>query len=637
MSNQTFEPFPLGSLTLPNRLMLAPVKTALGKPDGKATPKHAAYYRRRAQGGVGLVITEPLFIEPRGKEHPKQLGIDTDDKIEGLKAIVDSVHAAGGRVFAHINHAGRAANPKAMGQPPEAPSAVACPSTGATPEELSEARIHQLVQMFGDAVRRAGRAGFDGVEVQFGLGYLISQFVSPRTNQRGDAYGGDEGRWRFAEEVADAVKANLPSPMVWTARISAEERVEGGLGLGEATALSERLKAAGAAALHVVTGSACDSPPWYYQHMSLPEGVNDTLALKLREASGLPVVVAGRMGDPGRIRDVVAKGIDGVALGRPLLADPDFPHKMRDGRDDTIQMCGACLQGCLSRVKSGGPIGCIVNPEVGRETEPMEPSGASKHVVVIGGGPAGLQAAITARQRGHRVTLLDKGKLGGQFALASLAPGKSAMEKTHAALARRAKAEGVDLRTGVVANADTVADLSPDEVVVATGSQAAKVPVPGLEDALSGADILSGETKPGKRALIVGGGLVGIEVAEYLAEHDVSSVVVEMLDEIARDMEPVTRKLTMKRLANMPVTIHRSTKIVRVEGGEAFAQREGADQPESLGKFDTFVVAVGSRSVDEVSKQLRERGLSVHVAGDAAQPGQVWDATQAGYEVALAI
>jgi len=634
MPNLPFEPLTLGTLVLPNRLMLAPVKTALGGPDGRATARHADYYRRRAAGGVGLVITEPLFVDPRGKEHPKQLGIDEDVKVEGLKLIVEAVHAVGGKVFAHINHAGRAANPKAMGQAPEAPSAVACPSTGATPEMLSVPRIQALVASFGQAVRRASEAGFDGVEVQFGLGYLVAQFLSLRTNHREDDYGGEQGRWRFVQEVAEAVQANLGDGMIWTARVSADERVEGGLGLEDAVALAKRAGEWGAAGVHVVTGSACDSPPWYYQHMSLPEGVNEALANKLRAATGLRVIVAGRMGRPDRIREVLAGGVDAVALGRPLLADPDFPNKMRTGREDEIQLCGSCLQGCLARVKSGGPIGCIVNPEVGHEGEPVVEAAAEKHVVVVGGGPAGLQAAITSRRRGHRVTLLDKGSLGGQFAVSSLAPGKSAMERTHAALIRRAKAEGVDIRTGVSADADFVASLSPDEVVVATGSEAAKIPVPGLADALTGIDVLTGHAELGERALVVGGGLVGIEVAEYLAERGVTTVVVEMLDEIARDMEPVTRKLTMMRLGKLPVTIHKSTRVVRVERSEVFAQREEQAEAKSLGTFDTFIVAVGNRSVDALSEALRRRGLSVHVAGDAAKPGQVWDATQAGYQVA---
>ncbi|MFW5738902.1 MAG: FAD-dependent oxidoreductase [Myxococcota bacterium] len=632
MTIHPFEPLRWKTLELDNRLMLAPVKTALGGPDGKATQRHADYYRRRAAGGVGLVITEPLFVDARGKEHPKQLGIDHDDKIAGLRAIAVAVHERGSKAFAHINHAGRAANPKATGSAPEAPSPVPCPSTGATPDALTEERIEALVRAFGRSVRRAAEAGFDGVEVQFGLGYLVAQFLSPRTNQRQDAYGGEQGRWKFAQRVAEAVRANLGPGMVWTVRLSADERVEGGLGLEAATALASRVREWEAAAVHVVTGSACDSPPWYYQHMSLPDGANEALAVRLREAVGMPVIVAGRMGQPDRIRQALAEGIDAVALGRPLLADPDFPNKMREGREDAIQLCGSCLQGCLARVKTGGPIGCIVNPEVGREGEPVGKVATPKHVVVVGGGPAGLQAAITARQRGHRVTLLDKSELGGQFALSSLAPGKEAMSRTHAALIQRAKLEGVELRTRTEADADAIAGMAPDDVVIATGSEPARIPIPGLEQAWTGADILTGRLRPTGRTLVVGGGLVGLEAAEYLGQRDVPTVVVEVLDEVARDMEPVTRKLTMMRLAKLPVTIHKRTSVVRLDGGEVFIQREQGGE-ESLGSFDAVVVAVGNRSVDTLSDGLRRRGLAVHVAGDAARPGQVWDATQAGYEV----
>jgi len=610
------------------------MKTALGGADGKATPKHVAYYRRRAQGAVGLIITEPLYVDSRGKEHPKQLGIDEDAKLAGLKSVVDAVHAAGSRIFAHLNHAGRAANPKASGQVPEAPSAIACPSTGAMPEELTVARIQAIVEAFGKATARAVQAGFDGVEVQFGLGYLVAQFLSPRTNRRDDAYGQP---WRFADEIASAVIDHLAPGMPWTIRLSADERVPGGLGIDDAERLAKRADTWKCAALHVVTGSACDSPAWYYQQMSMPEGVNESLALELRSHTNLPIIAAGRLGEPDRIRELLAKGIDAVALGRPLLADPDFVLKMRQGNDDGIQKCGSCLQGCLQRVKAGGAIGCIVNPEIGHEDEPWRKAGQSKHIVVVGGGPAGLQVGITAIQRGHRVTLFEKATLGGQFAACALAPGKSAMHKMHASLIARAKREGVEMHIGVEADEEKIASQNPDVVVVATGSEAAKIPVPGLESAHSGLEVLTGKVALEKRMLIVGGGLVGIETAEYLAERGVDVVVIEALDDIARDMEPITRKLSLPRLEKHGVQIHTGAKLMRVEDRQAFILRQGGEREESLGRFDSFVVAVGNRPVDRLSGALRARGVKTLVVGDAVQPADVWHATQAGYQLAITL
>jgi len=639
MSPNPFEPLRIGSSLVPNRFFLAPVKTALGGADGKVSPRHVSYYRRRAQGGTGTLISEPLFVDPVGKEHPKQLGIDDDDKVLGLRVLVDAMHGGGALAVAHLNHAGRAANPKASGTLPEAPSAVACPATGVTPRELTIERIVELEGRFAQGAARAVEAGFDGVEVQLGLGYLAAQFLSPRTNRRQDEYGpAGDGRWRFAERVVRGVRGVLGPSRFLIVRLSAEERVEGGLGIDDAIELARRARAWGADAIHVVTGTACDAPSWYYQHMSLVEGVNEKLAGRIRQAVGGPVIVAGRLGDPARVRELIgSEQVDAVALGRSLLADPDLPAKMRSGREDSIQLCGGCLQGCLAKVKQGGPIGCIVNPSIGREDDAAPAASVRRHVVVVGGGPAGLQAAITASDRGHRVTLLEKKeKLGGQFALSFLSPGKEAMRRPFDALVARAERAPIDRKTGVQATVDAVMDLRPDVVVIATGSEPARLPVPGLQHAWSGADVLTGRAPLGRRALVVGGGMVGIEVADHLGLRGVETVVVEALGEIARDMETVTRKLTLKRLASLPVTILTNTKLTAVTDGEAIVQAEQGE-PKSLGRFDMVIVAVGSRSVEPLSTPLKSRGVTVHVIGDAASPAQVLDATRAGYDIAMSL
>ncbi len=631
MKQDPFDPLVIGPSTVPNRIFMAPVKTALGPPDGKVSDRHVAYYRRRAAGGTGTVIVEPMFVDPAGKEHPKQLGIEGDDKVPGLARLVEAIHEGGAHAVAHVNHAGRAANPKASGVQPEAPSSVTCPSTGATPQALSADRIEQIIGRFADAARRASMAGFDGVELQMGLGYLVAQFLSPRTNHRDDAYAAvGEDRFRFAWRVVSAVREAMGHDRYLVARLSAEERVPGGLGLDDAVELATRAKQWGVDAIHVVTGSACDSAPWYYQHMSLPEQVNEVLASQIRHRAGGPVIVAGRLGDPERIRFLVGEGqVDGIALGRALLADPDLPAKMREGKDDTVQLCGGCLQGCLAKVKEGGPIGCIVNPDIGREADLVGPARTRKHVVVVGGGPAGLQAAMSASEQGHRVTLLEKEDLGGQFVHAPRAPGKQGMQRTLESLLRRSRQGDIELRTGQKATADDVMALHPDEVVVATGSQPVRLRVEGLEHALSGAEVLGGGTDVGKRVLVIGGGMVGIETAEHLGLLGVETVVVEALEDVARDMEMVTRKLTMKRLESLPVTILTRTKVTAIRQGKVLVvNSDGVGQ--EIGGFDSIVVAVGHRSVDELSEQLRSRGASVHVVGDAAHPGQIWDATQAG-------
>jgi 2,4-dienoyl-CoA reductase-like NADH-dependent reductase (Old Yellow Enzyme family)/thioredoxin reductase len=634
LSEVTFTPLAIGAVMLPNRIALAPVKTALGGTDGCASRRHVEHYRRRAAGGAGLVIVEPLYVDPLGKEHPKQLGASSDDAIAGLRDVVEAVHSHGALAFAHLNHAGRAANPKAIGGAPEAPSAVACPSTGATPTAMTGERIREIVGAYGQAARRARESGFDGVEIQLGLGYLPAQFLSPRTNRRGDEYGPrGEDRWRFAHEVVAAVRRTLGESRALTARLSAEEKVEGGLALADAVELARRLEEWGVDGLHVVVGSACDSPAWYYQHMALPEGVNEKRAADIRAEVSIPVMAAGRLGDPGRIRSVLGEGgVDAVALGRPLLADPDLPHKMAQGREDEIMACGSCLQGCLAEVKGGGPIGCIVNPEVGHEGVVAPAVALGERLVVVGGGPAGMEAALMGRRAGYEVTLLEgDGRLGGQFALAPVSPGKGAMERPLRSLIRAVQSAGIDVRTRFDATPAAVEALKPDRVVLATGSRPVIPPIPGLDDPLTAADVLTGRRQPGPRVLILGGGLVGIELAEMLAARDHEVVVVELLEDIARDMEAVTRKMTLRRLQELPLTLHTSTRLTRLEDGEAFVVAEGSTDEVSVGSFDSVIVAVGHRSYDPLSAELEKAGLDVAVIGDAVRPGQILDATRTGF------
>jgi 2,4-dienoyl-CoA reductase-like NADH-dependent reductase (Old Yellow Enzyme family)/thioredoxin reductase len=633
MQTTVFEPLQVGPIELRNRIALAPVKTALGEADGRATERHVAYYRRRARGGAGLLIIEPLFVDPMGREHPRQLGADTDEKVTGLKKIVEAVHEEDSLVFAHLNHAGRAANPKAIGRSPEAPSAVACPTTGATPEPMSAARIEEVLDSYSEAARRAREAGFDGVELQLGLGYLPAQFLSLRTNSRKDGWGGERGRWKFIEKLVKRVRMAIGSELALSARISADEKVGGGLGIDDALVLGRMIEGIGVDAVHVVTGSACDSPPWYYQHMALPSGINERLASQLRMAVAIPVMVAGRLGDPERIRQVIDDGMaDVVALGRPLLADPDLPIKMREGRVGEIMGCGSCLQGCLARVKAGGPVSCLVNPEVGREGEPvLQAEAVGEGLVIVGGGPAGLEAALIADRAGFRVTLFERRPaLGGQFVLASLCPGKEAMERPFRSLVRAVERSGVDLRVDTEATLEDIADLEPSKVVIATGSQPIIPDVSGLESPLTAEEVLIGGLEVGRRVLILGGGLVGIELAEKLAGEEHEVVVVELLEDIARDMEAITRKMTLMRLQTLAVEIHTQTRLLELDGDEALVRDEATGEERSLGFFDSVLVAVGHRSYDPLSIELVGAGFEVEVIGDARKPGQVWDATQGG-------
>jgi len=634
---ETFSNLKIGSVQIPNRLIMAPLKTGLGSPSGEANEKHLAFYQRRAEGGTGAITLEPLYVDLRGREHPLQLGLTADSYIPGLKAITDVIHMNGSVAIAHLNHAGRAANPQASGSPPEAPSPVMCPARGNVPEEMSAERIKVVVCQFGEAARRAREAGFDIVELQFGLGYLVAQFFSPHTNLRKDEYAAKgDGRYRFADQILDSVREKAGEDFPIMARISATEIIEDGLNIHDAIELTHFLEERRVNALHVVSGSACDSGPWYFQHMRLPLGKNLKWAAEIKEKTSLPVIVAGRMGMPDLIRQVLEEEmVDAVALGRPLVAQPDFAIKMKEGRDDEIIQCGACLQGCLARLKSGHEIGCLINPEAGREYQRIAQPERSKKVVVVGGGPAGMQAALTASSRGHKVVLFDRKKLGGQIHLAYVPPGKEMMEKPLMGLVNKVKKSPIELHIPRKATVDLIAEENPDVVMLASGAKPVLPAIPGLQNVLFAEDVLTGKSIPGKRVLIIGGGMVGVELAEYLASRKHEVTIVEILDQLAGDMEPLTRKLTLKMIDAMGVKIFTRTNISWFEENKAYVMEKEGDV--YLGEFDSVIAAMGMRSTIELEAELRERGFDVRVIGDARRPGQIFDAVRDGYDAAISI
>jgi len=426
-----FEETCIGTLTLSNRFIMAPVKTGYGNLAGEVTQRYINFYLRRAEGGVGLITTEPMYIHPSGKELPNQIGIHEDNLIDGLRRLTDAIHRAGTKVVAHLNHAGRMANPKATHLPLVSSSAVPCAATDLIPKMLNQTELKTFVDYYRQAAGRAKIAGFDAIELQFGHGYLIAQFLSKLVNDRKDEYGESlENRLRFGLEVLRAVKTEVGADFPVICRLSAKEYIPNGLAIKDSKDIASVLEKAGADALHIAGGSACESPAWYFQHSALPEKVFLGDAVALKKVVGIPIIAVGRLGTPQKVKEALdIFGMDFIALGRPLIADPDFPKKMQNGNENDICLCGACLQGCLSMVKDGKGLSCVINPKVGREGEiNIKSTDNPKKVMVIGGGPAGLEAAITAASRGHQIDLYEKDELGGQFRLACKPPMKEGME-----------------------------------------------------------------------------------------------------------------------------------------------------------------------------------------------------------------
>jgi len=636
--NQLFRSLQLGSLTLPNRVVMTTVKLGYSNKTGEVTKRHIAFYKRRAEGGVGLMTTAPMFIQLNGRELPTQLGIYADEFVPSLRWLTDAVHASGGRIMAHINHAGRVANPNLV--PPEeriSASDVLCPANQVTPRPLTSHEIANVVAAFGAAARRVCEAGFDAIEIPFSHGYLIHQFLSPHTNRRTDEFGGSfENRIRFGQDVIATVREQVGDGFPIVVRMNAKDYVEGGLVIDVAIKIAQALEEMGVNTLSVTSGTMCETVPFCLYPTGTPKANLFPMSARIREAVSLPVIVAGRVRTPTLAREALSAGqADLIGLGRPFLADPDWVVKAESGDDESILLCAACHQGCLAELRKGHGTGCIFNPITGREAElQIEPAAQQRRVMVVGGGPAGLEAATFAAQRGHIVTLYEQeNHLGGQFALAAKAPYKEEFQDVIRYQALMAQRAGVDIRLGTRVTSQMVIESRPDATILATGGIPLAIPFPGLENAhwLLASDLLEGGvqvTTP--TTLVIGGGLVGLETADYLAAHGVQVTLVEMLDEVGGDMDILAKNMLLKRLQKNGVTLLPKTKVLRLTEDTVIAQQ--GDQEISL-PIETVVVAVGVRANRELSDELEGSDFNLHIIGDAVEPRKVLDAIWEGFEI----
>lgn len=623
----------LGDLTLDNEFVMAPVKTGYGDADGQVTQQLRDFYDRRAEH-VGAITPEPLALDPRLRELPNQLRIDTDEAVAGLSTLTETIHDGDAAAIAHLNHPGRMANAKIDGTVQQSASATPCERTGVTPERMDESDIEAAIELFADAADRAERAGFDAVELQFGHGYLIAQFLSPAVNDREDDYGGSRAnRARFGLDVFEAVQAATDLPIL--VRLTADDGVEGGIDFETARWLAGELEDRGVDAVHVTVGTICAKPPAFFQHMYAEKGQPWAYAGELRDDLDVPVMAVGRINefdDIDRIReDALA---DLIAVGRPLVADPDFLGKFFGEVEGPPRPCMACNDGCLGGVKSGEGLGCVINPAVGRDVDlQVDPAEKTRELAVVGGGPAGLSAAEVLADRGHEVTLFEPDELGGQFHYAPFPPGKQPLQKGIEYFADRLEAsDNVEIRERAAEPAD-VAGF--DGVIVATGSEPMEPPIDGL-DAVDpdGVEVLDPERTPtDERVMVIGGGYVGLEAADTLAAADNEVIVVELLSNLGGDMIDLEKGPLLARLqANDRVELNRETDLDRIEGDRAIATSDG-DEVVWEG-IDRYVLATGVQSDETFLVEAADLDVPLHPVGDAEAVGKAQDAIETGFEVA---
>ncbi len=615
-------------LKLRNKFIMAPIKLGYGNGIGTVNERHIAFYKRRCKH-IGACIPEPFYIDKGLREIPTQMGIDSDDKNEGLQKLVSSIHESGAKVIAHLNHPGRMANPNIPDNYFISSTDRPCENGGATPTRMDKNDMKQAMDLFVKAALHAKKANFDIIELQFGHGYLLAQFLSPFVNDRTDEYGGSfENRIRFPLEVLQAVKQAVDLPII--ARISGDEMIPGGIKLTEMIAFSKILEEHGVEAIHVSAGTVCSTPPWYFQHMFVPKGKTWEMAGTIKQAINIPVIFVGQINTVEDIEKIRTEfPTDYIAAGRALIADPDFIGKYQGDVKGVIRPCLACAEGCLGGVKSGHGLQCLVNPQAGKEAEAVERTERPERYAIVGGGLAGMEAAIILKERGHEVDLYEKDKLGGQFNLAPLTPNKRSMAKLVPYLKERLKENKVNLIFKEAKKSDLTKKY--DGVIIATGSKPSVLSIPGL-DKFYWADILLEKNLPeNKNVLIIGGGLIGVDIATGLIPRNNKITIVKRTTDFGEDMEMIAKNLSLKMMKERDTVFSDHIYIKKIDGRTVYAERNGEDI--QFNNIDIIVVSTGMKSYNPFEEELKGE-IPVYVIGDAQRIGKAQDAIRDGYEVA---
>jgi len=628
----------IGKLELKNRIVMPPMATNFADPEGNVNERHIAYYRRRARGGAGLIIFEHTGIVRQGKAFPNMALIDSDARIAKFKKLVQAVQDEGGKFFIQINHAGRQTLSAYTGCPTVAPSPIPCPVRQETPKALSKEEIRDLVQLYREAARRAKEAGADGVEIHMAHGYLLNQFLSPFSNQRDDEYGGNlERRLRMPLEVLQAVRKKVGPDFPVTCRLSADEYVEGGLTIEDSKQIARKLEEHGADALHV---SACIGASWYLIHPPYyaPEGIFVPLAAAIKSVVRIPVITVGRIRTPLLAEQIIRDGkADFVSMGRALIADPELPVKAAQDRTAEITPCISCNRCALSIRR--GAMQCAVNPEAGREAAlAFREAKTPKKVWVVGGGPAGMKTAEIAARRGHQATLFERKKqLGGQFLLAAIPPCKQVLNDFTLHLIAEIRKLPVEIHMGKAFDETFLEKERPEVLVVATGANPSISFIQGIGSLtpFSPGEALSSPEKLGRKVLIIGGGGIGAETADFLSEKGKEVTLVEMREGIALDLVGHLQHFLNNRLQEKNVRVLTSTKVLRFDLSGAWVEDSRGSQ--RLEGFDSVVAAIGAKSDRDLARSLQGKVPEIFVIGDAAQPREILEALLEAEETGLKI
>jgi 2,4-dienoyl-CoA reductase-like NADH-dependent reductase (Old Yellow Enzyme family)/thioredoxin reductase len=634
-----FSEIRIGNVLLRNRIVMPPMVTCYAGPEGEINEQVITHYEVIAKGGIGLAIVEASYVHSSGKGFESEIAVDRDGLMPRLHMLTNAVKARGAAIAIQLYHGGIQAHV----DQPVGPSAIGRKvfPPPRTPRELTTDEVEKMVENFANAALRAKMSGFDMVEVHGTHGYLIAEFLSPLTNKRTDKYGAD--RALFATEIVRKIKEKCGSDFSVIFRLAANEFEEGGITLDYAKEVAKKLEASGVDAFDV-TGGTYDTadhiiPPIYYDK----QGYFFREASEIKKIVNVPVISGGMLVDPEIANDAIGNGlVDLVFLGRQLIADPEWPKKVREGRIAEIRPCIACEQ-CIERIFFQEPVNCSVNPLKSYEyrylSEEHIPKAKNlKKVIVVGGGLAGLEAARVASLRGHNVVLFEESNdLGGVLRYVLNEKMKWRIKRLIEWYGCVLCNQDIEVKLNTKVDADIIQKENPDVVILATGSDPLIPKIPGVENAVLAEDVLSGKTQPGKSVIIIGGGLVGCELAIKLSNEGHDVTIIEALPQLAMGEPILSRMGIIKLLDKAEVRVLTCAPVVEIH-------KSGVETVNNLGirslfKADTIILSVGRKAKVETDliEASKKVAREVYLIGDAKQPRKIIDAIREGFWTGVSI
>ncbi len=634
MLKKLFEPIQIGPMRVNNRFVVPPMSNNFAIASGELSERSMYYYRERAKGGFGLITVEATVIDPTAKGGPRKHCLYDDSQIEALKKVVDECHTYGSKVMVQLQQAGPEGSAKAAGYPLKSASRIQASFSKDIPLEMTTKQIYELVELYGDAALRAKKAGVDAVEVHMAHGYLVSSFISPQTNKRVDEFGGCfENRMRLPKLIIENIRRKVGHNIAVLARINSCDETLGGITVEDAMAVASYLEACGIDGIDV-SRSIHLKDEYMWAPTMIHQGFNLDHVKHIKDVVDIPVITVGRYNDPFLPELVVKKGYaDMIAMGRQSIADPHFPNKAAANQYDEITPCIACLQGCVGNMFVGKPIECLVNPFVGYEEHLTEKATESKKVMVVGGGVGGMYAAYQLARKGHQVDLYEASDvLGGQMRLAAVPPGKgdiTQMVRNEITLCNK---YGVKVHLNTLVDNQKVKDEQPDVLIIATGAKPLRPNIKGIENTINAIDVLDGKVQCGKKALVIGGGLVGCETADFLGERGFEVAVVEGREDIAMDIISEHKIYLLKSFKENNIQVHTNSMVKEIKADGIIVDHQG--QEETLSGFDSIVLALGSASYQPFEENLVKEQ---YVLGDATKARRAIDALREARELVIKI